>query len=437
MAIENNTASLQGTKQFVSLTPKLRFKEFDDNWKQKKLGELGKFKNGLNKDKKDFGFGYPFVNLMDVFGKSILDNTNFGLVNANEKDLLLYNLLEGDVIFIRSSVKRTGVGETILVFENLNKTVYSGFLIRFRESENNLDLLFKRYCFSNTSFRNELLSYATSSANTNINQESLSIIKLNFPSKKEQQKIATFLTSVDTKIQQLTTKKQLLENYKKGVMQQLFSQQLRFKNDDGLDFPDWEVIKVQQLIDKKAIIGLLDGNHGELYPKSEEFTERGIPYVAANNLVNGLVNFTDCKRLPLERASKFKKGIAKNGDVLFAHNATVGPTAILKTDLDFVILSTTVTYYRCNNDILLNSYLLHYFNSDDFIRQYTRVMSQSTRNQVPITMQKKFKIKTPSLKEQQKIAKTLSGIDAKITNIQTQIEKTQAFKKGLLQQMFV
>jgi type I restriction enzyme S subunit len=261
--------------------------------------------------------------------------------------------------------------------------------------------------------------------------------KIQFPSLPEQQKIASFLSAVDEKIQQLTKKKELLSDYKKGVMQKLFSGQLRFKDENGKAYPDWEEIKVQKLIDKKAIIGLLDGNHGELYPKSEEFTEHGVPYVAANSLVNGLVNFSECKRLPIERAAKFKKGIAINGDVLFAHNATVGPTAILKTEFDYVILSTTVTYYRCNNKILSNRYLLQYFNSDNFIRQYTRVMSQSTRNQVPITMQKKFKVLFPCIEEQQKIAKYLSSIDTKIESVNNQITQTQNFKKGLLQGMFV
>ena len=77
---------------------------------------------------------------MDVFGKSILVESNFGLVNATEKDIETYNLEKGDVLFIRSSVKRTGVGETILVAKDLPNTVYSGFLIRFREGKKVLEL---------------------------------------------------------------------------------------------------------------------------------------------------------------------------------------------------------------------------------------------------------------------------------------------------------
>ena len=93
----------------------------------------------------------------------------------------------------------------------------------------------------------------------------------------------------------------------------------------------------------------LDGNHWELYPKSSEFSLSGIPYLSANDFSNGIVDFTVCKYLSKERALKFKKWIAKNGDVLFAHNATVWPVTLLHTDYDYVILSTTATYFRCDN----------------------------------------------------------------------------------------
>src|SRR5574343_64544 len=205
---------------------KLRFKDADGKdfpvWEQKRLGDVGELKNGINKDKKDFGFGSPFVNLMDVFGKCELYNQHFELVNANEKEKQLYNLKKGDVLFIRSSVKRTGVGETVIIQEDLFNTVYSGFLIRFRDKENILYQDFKKYCFLSRQFRNELLSYATSSANTNINQESLNIINLNIPSIPEQQKIASFLSAIDDKIEAVNQQITQSQRFKKGLLQQMF-----------------------------------------------------------------------------------------------------------------------------------------------------------------------------------------------------------------------
>lgn len=86
----------------LELVPKVRFKEFVQPWSISGLDNLGEFKNGINKGAEEFGHGKPFVNLMDVFGRNELDNPSLDLVNSTETERDLYNLLEGDVIFIRS-----------------------------------------------------------------------------------------------------------------------------------------------------------------------------------------------------------------------------------------------------------------------------------------------------------------------------------------------
>lgn len=204
----------------------LRFKDENGqpypNWEKKRLGEVGEFKNGINKSKEDFGFGHPFINLMDVFGKPTISDLNLEKVNASPKELEAYELKKGDVLFIRSSVKREGVGETSLILENLNNTVYSGFLIRFRDVHNPLDFNFKKYCFANLVFRRSLLALSTTSANTNINQESLNELQLGIPSLPEQTKIANFLTAIDQKIEQLSQQIAKVETWKKGLLQKMF-----------------------------------------------------------------------------------------------------------------------------------------------------------------------------------------------------------------------
>jgi len=204
----------------------LRFKDDNGNefpkWEKKKLGEVGEFKNGINKSKEDFGFGVPFINLMDVFGKSTISDLKLDLVNANEKELIMYELRKGDVLFIRSSVKKEGVGETSLVLKDLKNTVYSGFLIRFRDEKIRLDLGFKRYCFSIRKFREDLMSFSTTSANTNINQNSLNEIEISLPTLNEQNKIAVFLSAIDDKINRTENQLQQTQQYKKGLLQNMF-----------------------------------------------------------------------------------------------------------------------------------------------------------------------------------------------------------------------
>ncbi len=207
---------------------------------------------------------------------------------------------------------------------------------------------------------------------------------------------------------------------------------LRFK-----DFSSkWTNYSIQNLIEQKIILSHLDGNHGGLYPRNEEFTSSGVPYITANDFITGKVLFSKCKFLPEKKASKFKKGIAKNGDVLFAHNATVGPVAILETNLDYVILSTTATYFRCDNRNLLNSYLRFYFETKGFIEQYTKVMSQSTRNQVPITTQRKFFVSLPTFSEQTKIASFLNAVDKKLEVQKKMKAFLEQYKKGVMQKIF-
>ncbi|MGE6167865.1 restriction endonuclease subunit S [Aeromonas media] len=198
---------------------------------------------------------------------------------------------------------------------------------------------------------------------------------------------------------------------------------------------EWNVISIQNLLTEKYILDQMDGNHGELYPKSHEFSSFGVPYIGATDFSNGDVDFKGCKFISLARAKKFKKGIARNGDVLFAHNATVGPVCLLDSDFDFVILSTTATYYRCNNDLLKNKYLAKYFCSDFFVSQYKAVMSQSTRNQVPILAQRKFLIVVPSKDEQTAIANVLSDTDALIAGLEQLIAKKHAIKTATMQQL--
>ena len=212
------------------------------------------------------------------------------------------------------------------------------------------------------------------------------------------------------------------------------------KNVPLLRFPEfkgeWETKSIQSLLDENIIVEHLDGNHGELYPRSDEFSYEGVPYISANDLDGQSVNLNNSKKLPVERARLFKKGIARSGDVIFAHNATVGPTGILKTELEFVILSTTVTYYRCELSQLNNRFLLHSFNTSYFVRQFSRVMSQSTRNQVPITTQRKFYLHLPSIAEQEKIASFLGAIDTRLNQLRRKHELLQTYKRGIMQKLF-
>ena len=198
---------------------------------------------------------------------------------------------------------------------------------------------------------------------------------------------------------------------------------------------DWQILSVGALLKNNYLIDHIDGNHGELYPKSHEFKPFGVPYIRATDFFSGTVSYSDCRYLSATRAAQFKKGISIDNDVLFAHNATVGPVALLKIQLPFVIISTTATYYRANLSKLSNLYLMHTLRSHLFADQYKTIMAQSTRNQVPITAQRKLKIIIPPLPEQHAIAQALSDVDELIARLDQLIEKRRALKTATMQQL--
>jgi type I restriction enzyme S subunit len=146
------------------------------------------------------------------------------------------------------------------------------------------------------------------------------------------------------------------------------------------------------------------------------------------------------KYLAPTRAALLRKGIAKDNDVLFAHNATVGPVAILHTDQEKVILGTSLTYYRCDSKHIIPEYLAHYMRSSGFKAQYLQVMRQSTRNQVPITKQREFFHVIPPLDNQKTIVRELDGLfenGQRLASLyQRKLAALEELKKSLLHQAF-
>ena len=201
--------------------PFIRFKGFTEAWEQRKLGDLGSLKNGMNFSKDRMGIGFPFVNLQDVFGKSIVTKQHLDKAQATDSQLRTYNLFKGDVLFVRSSVKLEGVGQAVVVPSDFINTTYSGFLIRFRD-QTNLDNKFKSQIFKTRNIRTQIMSKATDSANKNINQSSLAKLKIVFPSKTEQEKIGKLLEDLDKVITLHQRKLDQLQKLKKSLLQNMF-----------------------------------------------------------------------------------------------------------------------------------------------------------------------------------------------------------------------
>ena len=403
--------------------PQLRFPEYEGEWESKTIQEIFDFKNGLNKEKEFFGKGTPIVNFTDVFKENALTKENIrGLVEVTEKEKVNYSAKKGDVFFTRTSETINEIGMAATLIDEIADCVFSGFVLRARQKSNDLDDQFKKYCFSTEPIRREIITKSSFTTRALTSGTLLNKVILKFPySKNEQQKIASFFTAIDQKISQLKQKKNLLEQYKKWVMQKIFSQEIKFKDDNGQEFTKWEKFELGDLLLHKAIrnkgckvdLVLSVSNTKGFITQSEQFDNHRVASIDVSNY----------------------KIVSKDD---FAYNPSrinVGSIARL-TDYKEGIVSPMYVVFGLRE--LLNAIFFENWIDTHKFKYLVRIScSGSVRDSLSFEDMCNFPIKLPSQPEQTKIANFLSAIDEKINYTQKQIEKVEVWKKGLMQQMFV
>jgi type I restriction enzyme S subunit len=180
---------------------------------------------------------------------------------------------------------------------------------------------------------------------------------------------------------------------------------------------NWRSCTVRDLVDEKIIAPPMDGNHGEIHPKGEDFTFNGIPFVMASDINDSCIDFTGCKFISKEQADGLRKGFTEEGDVLLSHKATIGRSAIVpKSEFPYLMLTPQVTYYRVLDEEKLDyRFLKYHFDNTTF--QKTLGLwagAGSTRAYLGITGQHNLPLQIPGIESQRKIGSVLSVIDKKI-----------------------
>jgi type I restriction enzyme, S subunit len=355
-------------------TPKLRFPEFSDKWEVKKLGEI--LKIGSGKDYKHLDIGD-----IPVFGTG-------GLMTKVDK-----YLYDGETVCIG----RKGTIDKPMYFNGKIWTV---------------DTLFYTHSFKNSTpkfvynlfLRVNWKLFNEAGGVPSLSKSTIEQIDLSLPSLPEQTKIANFLTAIDEKIQALKQKKTLLEQYKKGIMQQIFSQELRFKNDDGSDFDDWEEKSLGEVLES------LPSKKHQI--KSTEYNLKG-KFKVIDQGKDLIAGYSDSEI-----------NVFRNYPVIVFGDHT---TVLKYIDFEFIVgADGTKLLKNLNNDDLKFLFYNLSFNNveqEGYKRHFT-ILSE-------------VYLQIPSLPEQQKIATFLTAIDEKIEKVSQQIAATETYKKGLLQQMFI
>ena len=398
--------------------PSLRFPEFRGNWEVKKLKEVADIGRGKSKHRPrdaEFLYGgkYPFIQTGDI-RKAGLYLTEF-TQTYSEEGLKQSKLWFEDTLCITIAAN---IAETSIL---KIKACFPDSIIGLIPSENKTTVLFVKHLFDK--FKIQIQSLSQGAAQDNLNQEKLSNIEFVFPELKEQTKIASFLTAVDDKLQALKQKKTLLEHYKKGVMQKIFSQELRFKDENGNEYPDWEEKKLGEVCEMK---------NGYAF-KSNTYSVNGkYNIVTIANVQNGYLDIKKINKIEDVPNDCLKHQILEIDDLLISLTGNVGRVCFV-SELNCLLNQRVGKLIPKNISKL---FLFQLLRLDAFITQ----MISDSQGGAQLNLSKpdieRYEIYLPSMSEQIKIANFLSAMDDKINNCQSQIEKTEVWKKGLLQQMF-
>lgn len=200
---------------------------------------------------------------------------------------------------------------------------------------------------------------------------------------------------------------------------------------------EWPRTTIESLIASGAIISHKDGNFGSLYPRVEEFGTDGVPFLTAKSLDAGEIDIAGAPRLADKRADALPFGFVKPNDVLLSHNATIGRVAVVPQFEGRLLVGTSLTYFRLNSQKLLPRYFAAYLAGVDFQNQLAAVMSHSTRNQVPITAQRRLTVVVPPLDVQHMIADTLGALDNKIEQNRRTSRGLEALARATFKAWFV
>ena len=384
------------------MTPQLRFPEFIDEWQVKKLGDVFDRVTRKNKENNQ--------NILTISAQDGLVSQEkfFSKIVAAKNVTTYYLLHRNDYAYNKSYSKGYPMG-AIKRLSKDDRGVVSTLYICF-SSKQGAELFFDQY-FEAGKLNTEIEKIAQEGARNhgllNMSVGDFFSMTLTVPSKPEQEKNADFLTAVDERIAVGEKKLELLETYKRGVMQKIFSQQVRFKDDNGNPYPDWE----------EQMLGEITRNFdNKRKPIASEKRDRGdVPYYGANGVVD------------------YVKDYIFDGEYILV--AEDGVVDVTKYPVHFV----TGKFWANNHAHILqgksvtNSFLYYGLKNTKFARYITGSAQTKLNNKVL----SKIKISTPVQEEQQKIAAFLTTLDEKITAEKSKLTAAKKFKKALLQRMFV
>jgi len=406
--------------------PKLRFPEFSGDWSKTTLSNIViRVESGISVNSEDF----PVKNRNEAgvlktscIMQGIFKEIENKKIIPQEVERAKISLVKNTILVSRMNTPQL-VGESGFIADDYPHLFIPDRLWMLFFNEKLSNTKFISLLMIRDKFRMSLSDIATGTSNSmkNISKTNFLSIPITLSSEPEQSKIADFLTNVDDKIQQLTQKKELLEQYKKGIVQQMFSQQIRFKDDNGNNYPNWQEKELKEI--------------AEVNPKSENLPNNFyyIDLESVNNGRVGTLNYINSNDAP----SRAQRVLSQN-DILFQMVRPYQRNNLLFsfTSEDNYVASTGYAQLRARENYDYK-FIFQMLLTENFVNT---VMLRCTGTSYPAINSSDLStitINIPKYEEQVKIADFLTSLDDKITQVNNNLEQTKLFKKSLLQQLFI
>ena len=395
--------------------PKLRFKEFNDEWQNYKVEEILKISNGINKEKEFFGSGTPIINYMDVNKNELIShNIVKGLVTANSKELETFNVKKGDILFTRTSETSDEIGLSSSVIENIDKCIFSGFILKGTQTKQFIHPYFGGYYFRNPKMRKEIIKHSSITTRALTSGSLLSQMSISIPTIIEQEKIGKTLSLLDKKIELQAKKIEDLKLFKKGLLIK------EFNNKKSSN-------KLKECFD----FGKAGGT-----PKStnKDYYNGYIPFLTISDMTTQgkYIYYTD-KSITEAGLNNSTAWLVPKNSIIISMYASYGLVSINKIDLT---TSQAMFNMVINKNYVVEYiyYYLYYLYISNF---YNSIVSTGTQSNLNAEQIKLLDIYIPCYNEQKRIYEQFSKIDFKINLEQKKINELLYLKKGLMQNMFV
>ncbi|MDY2882241.1 MAG: restriction endonuclease subunit S [Romboutsia timonensis] len=386
----------------MNKTPKLRFKEFSGEWESKKLGDVAQIVGGGTPSTTESGYwngNIPWFTPTEIKLQKFVSMSERTITEEGLKKSSAKILPKGTVLL----TTRASLGDMAIASQDV--TTNQGFQSIIAGNNINNEFIYylqpklKRYCYKN----------ASGSTFLEISKNNIEKFKFNMPSLEEQEKIASFFSLIDKKISLQSEKVEMLKEYKNGMMQKIFSRELRFKDDSGRDYPEWKEKKLGQIVNKKK------------KGKNPIYSEKG-NVLLNNEYMENNINITYVEN----EVDINKEDILILWDGSQAGKMYTGFTGVLGS----TFVAITLDRYNCNKFI----YQQLKYNLEKIQVAWRE---GSGIPHVAKDFIENFKIIVPVLEEQRKISDLFEKMDTKLKKEQEKLDSLNEYKKGLLQQMFV